>query len=228
MSDPKLPFEDVFNGSYDAVYRYAARRVASEAVQDVVAETFLVAWRRYDDLRGEPLPWLLGIARRVAANQLRAGARREALHARLSAESRPQQGTDLAQTDLRLAAALAALGKRDREALMLVAWDGLEHRDAARVMGCSTGAFTVRIHRARRRLARGLHGKEQQDALEGGGQSSVLKGDEQSSVLKGDEQSSVLKGDEQSSVLEGDEQGRVLKGKEQPLIEVSREARSAP
>ena len=86
MSDAKLPFEDVFNGCYDAVHRYAARRVASEAVQDVVAETFLVAWRRYDELRGEPLPWLLGIARRVDANQLRAGARREALHDRLRTE----------------------------------------------------------------------------------------------------------------------------------------------
>ncbi|HEX4114888.1 MAG TPA: sigma factor [Solirubrobacteraceae bacterium] len=76
MSDAKLPFEDVFNGCYDAVHRYAARRVASEAVQDVVAETFLVAWRRYDELRGEPLPWLLGIARRVRQSATRGRSQR--------------------------------------------------------------------------------------------------------------------------------------------------------
>jgi RNA polymerase sigma-70 factor (ECF subfamily) len=57
------------------------------------------------------------------------------------------------------------LGERDREALMLVAWDGLDHRDAATVMGCSTSAFTVRLHRARRRLA-GLLGRDEKGAIE--------------------------------------------------------------
>jgi len=163
VSDVPHPFEAVFNGYYGAVHRYAARRVAPEAVQDVVAETFLVAWRRYGELRGEPLPWLLGIARRVAANQLRAGARREALHARLRTEQRVVPDGGLPERDSQLATALATLGDRDRdrEALMLVAWDGLEHRDAARVMGCTTGAFAVRVHRARRKLARALGGEQQ-------------------------------------------------------------------
>ena len=91
-SDPG-PFEATFDAHWQAVSRYAARRVAAEAVQDVVSETFLVAWRRYDELDGEPLPWLLGIARRVAANQRRAGARRRALLERLhgAAACRAQQ-----------------------------------------------------------------------------------------------------------------------------------------
>ena len=59
-----------------------------------------------------------------------------------------------------LALALASLRERDREALMLVAWDGLDHRTAATVMGCSTGSLTVRLHRARRRLARALADEE--------------------------------------------------------------------
>jgi RNA polymerase sigma-70 factor (ECF subfamily) len=59
-----------------------------------------------------------------------------------------------------LAAALATLSERDREALTLVAWDGLEHRVAASVMGCSTGAFTVRVHRARQKLERSLAGEK--------------------------------------------------------------------
>ncbi len=157
MSDSRQDFENVFNACYEPVYRYAARRVAPEAVQDVVAETFLVAWRRYPELRGEPLPWLLGIARRVASTHRRSGARREALRERLHSEPAPAHfdGTSAVE-DRQLALALATLSERDREAITLVAWDGLDHRTAASVMGCSTGSLTVRLHRARRRLARAL------------------------------------------------------------------------
>lgn len=165
MSDPRASFEQVFNDSYEAVTRYVARRVAPEAVQDVVSETFLVAWRRRADQRGEALPWLLGIARRAAANQRRGSARRAALDERLRAE--PQGAgwqAPLAGEDEQLALALAALPERDRETLLLVTWDGLDHATAARVMGCSTGSLTVRLHRARRRLARILDGAAQQPA----------------------------------------------------------------
>ena len=151
-------FEQIFRDCYGAVVRYTARRVGAEAVQDVVSETFLIAWRRRGELRGEPLPWLLGIARRVAANQRRAGRRREDLARRVQLEPtapRPSGG-EPGLRDRQLAAALASLRERDREALLLVVWDGLEHRAAAKVMGCTTGALTVRVHRARRRLAHAL------------------------------------------------------------------------
>jgi RNA polymerase sigma-70 factor, ECF subfamily len=161
VSDSHEQFERIYQDCYAAVQRYTARRVPAAAVQDVVADTFLTAWRRYPELSGEPLPWLLGIARRTAANQRRGGARREALQARLRSEQRtsdelPALGGD----DPQLAAALATLSERDREALTLVAWDGLEHRVAASVMGCSTGAFTVRVHRARQKLERSLAGEK--------------------------------------------------------------------
>ncbi len=159
MSDFHGQFEQVYLDCYAPVQRYVARRVASEAVQDVVADTFLTAWRRYGALRGEPLPWLLGIARRTAANHRRGGARRDALRARLSSEPTELSGFGAwasGDSDPDLATALATLSERDREALTLVAWDGLEHRVAASVMGCSTGAFTVRVHRARRKLERAL------------------------------------------------------------------------
>ncbi len=165
MSAEPQPFEATFNECCEAVARYAARRVAPEAVQDVVSETFLVAWRRYGELDGEALPWLLGIARRVAANQRRAGARRRALLERLHGAAVPAFAGEVSGAGPALAAAWALLGERDREALMLVAWDGLEHRDAAIVMGCSTGAFTVRLHRARRRLAQ-LLGREEKCAID--------------------------------------------------------------
>jgi RNA polymerase sigma-70 factor (ECF subfamily) len=156
VSDSRGQFEHVYQDCYEAVYRYAARRVAPEAVQDVVSDTFLTAWRRHGELRGDPLPWLLGIARRTSANHRRSRARRDALRKRLSSEPAPGTHEQINDRDPRVAAALAALPERDREALMLVAWDGLEHRVAATVLGCSTGAFTVRVHRARRKLERAL------------------------------------------------------------------------
>lgn len=149
-------FEQVFRTSYDAVYRYAARRVPAEAVQDVVSETFLVAWRRFEELRGEPLPWLLGIARRVCANQLRTRERHEALARRLSAETPARVEGAYRADDPDVLLALAALPERDREALMLVAWDGLDNDAAAAVMRCTKATFAVRLHRARRRLAQRL------------------------------------------------------------------------
>jgi RNA polymerase sigma-70 factor, ECF subfamily len=155
VSATPVEFERVFNDCYEPVLRYVSRRVAPEAVQDVVADTFLVAWRRRSELRGEPLPWLLGIARRVASTQRRGSARRRALAERLRAEHSPAApDAGVEASDPRLAQAFACLPERDREALTLIAWDGLDHRTAAQVMGCSTGSLAVRLHRARRRLAR--------------------------------------------------------------------------
>jgi len=155
VSDERADFERLFRDNYDAVFRFVARRVAPDAAQDVVAETFLAAWRRHGELRGDALPWLLGVARRVSANHLRGDARRRALGDLLNAQ-RPERSCGGADTPSGVALALSRLSERDREALMLVAWDGLEHRAAATVMGCSTTAFTVRVHRARRRLKAAL------------------------------------------------------------------------
>lgn len=155
MSEARAEFERMFREQYAAVFRYAARRVESVAVQDVVADTFLAAWRRFDQLDGDALPWLLGIARRICANHLRGRERRAALRERLLAEPATGQPVD-PTVDRRLLTALASLREEDREALLLVAWDGLSNPQAAQVVGCSTGAFAVRAHRARRRLARAL------------------------------------------------------------------------
>ena len=92
--DRRGAFEQLFNAHYWAVRGYVLRRSPSGAAEDVVAETFLVAWRRLDDIGEDPLPWLLGVARRVMANQHRAERRRGALATRLqdlfSAPPRPQ------------------------------------------------------------------------------------------------------------------------------------------
>jgi RNA polymerase sigma-70 factor, ECF subfamily len=62
VSEAQAEFERLFRKHYATVHRHVARRVESAAVQDVVAETFLAAWRRFDQVEGDPLPWLLGIA----------------------------------------------------------------------------------------------------------------------------------------------------------------------
>jgi len=147
-------FETVFAGHHAAVRAYVVRRSAGIMVDDVVAETFLVVWRRLDDVPEPALPWLLGVARKVLADQRRATQRRRSLIARLVRES--SLSSSWAPPDglsAELADALRALTEHEREALLLVAWDGLSPRDAAISAGCSSATFRVRLHRARRRVA---------------------------------------------------------------------------
>jgi RNA polymerase sigma-70 factor (ECF subfamily) len=137
------------------VLAYALRRADPAMAEDVVAETFAIAWRRMDEMPPEPLPWLLGVARRVLANLRRGERRRGALLDRLRREppALVQAGPGERGEVL---AALASLPERDREALLLHAWEGLDHAGAGTVIGCSPAAFAVRLHRARQRFARAL------------------------------------------------------------------------
>lgn len=142
------------------VQAYAMRHVDPHTAQEVVAETFLVAWRRQrdvpDDEPGDVLPWLVGVARNVIRNEHRSARRGQALAARLDAVAR--RAPDVPAVDAAVAEreqvllALAGLPEKHREALLLVAWDGLDREQAARVAGCRVGTFDVRLHRARRRL----------------------------------------------------------------------------
>jgi len=149
-------FRLLYQGNVERVARYVARRTAAPDVQDVVADTFLVAWRRLDELPRDPIPWLLVTARKVLANRGRSSQRRRALEGKLaSATPWPLQlasPSDLPEIDQRLLAAIAELPGAEREAFMLVAWDGLDATRASQVAGCSAATFRVRLHRARRRL----------------------------------------------------------------------------
>ncbi len=149
-------FEALYVGHAGAVKAYAVRRGAGSRADDVVAEVFLTAWRRLQDVPVQPRAWLLGVARRVMANDRRGLVRGEALRARLEHERTPREHTTLEPTDERVLGALQRLKDDDREALTLVAWDGLSHRDASRVLGIRETTFTVRLHRARRRFIRAL------------------------------------------------------------------------
>jgi RNA polymerase sigma-70 factor (ECF subfamily) len=156
-SDPdrRLRFEALFERHQVAVRSYVLRRSARVAVEDVVADTFLIAWRRLEDVPEPTLPWLLGIARRVLSDQRRAARRRRSLTERLAHEAHASDRawSPPAGLSVELIDALRALNEREREALLLIAWDGLSPRDAAAVVGCSAAAFRVRLHRARERVA---------------------------------------------------------------------------
>lgn len=151
-------FVALYERAYADVLRYARRRVGEDAARDVAAETFLVAWRRLDEIPAESLPWLYGVASGVLANEWRRSRRQDRVAARIAASLPviPEDGTEQIEESASVAAGLATLSESDREVISLVAWEGLDARAAAQVAGCSPGAFAVRLHRARRRLQQAL------------------------------------------------------------------------
>ena len=155
-------FEAIFRATYPRVLAYALRRAEDrDGAEEIVSETFMVAWRRLDAVPGDPLPWLLGTARRVLANQRRSARRRwpEGRHASLDLVEVADLGTAplerLAEREAFMSA-FAKLRERDREVLSLIAWDGLGVREAAEVIGCTAPTFSIRLHRARQRLLKEL------------------------------------------------------------------------
>ena len=155
-------FEGIFSSCYSKVLGYAIRRTDDRsAAEDAVSEVFMVAWRRLDDMPGEPLPWLLGVARKVLANQRRAAGRRapDGPLIPLEAVADPAPGAavaDLVADREAFAAAFGALSPADREVLTLVSWDGLSPKEAATVLDCTPATFYLRLHRARKRLLKEL------------------------------------------------------------------------
>jgi RNA polymerase sigma-70 factor, ECF subfamily len=156
-SDPdrrRLEFERLFEAHFRSVTAYVVRRAAPGEVDDAVAETFLVAWRRGHDVPDNAKPWLFGVARRVLANQRRAAGRRAALAERVAGERFGAASSQVAESPV--VAALSRLSERDREVLMLAAWEGLCSDETAAALGCSRAAAKVRLHRAKRRLRAAL------------------------------------------------------------------------
>ncbi len=157
--DRRERFETLFERCHPEVRAYVLRRAPQAIVEDVVSETFLVAWRALDSVPGEPLPWLYGVARRTLANHRRGHLRSAALSARLARTLVPpleQEGLLSEEVEPQLRDALLTLTVREREALLLVAWEGLSPAQAASALGCSSAAFRVRLHRARGHLAQML------------------------------------------------------------------------
>ncbi|MEX0827239.1 MAG: RNA polymerase sigma factor [Acidimicrobiia bacterium] len=155
MNDDREWLEAMWNQHAGKIYAYAARRVGRDAADDVVADTFVVAWRNRGSRPSRELPWLYGVARRVIGDRRRSGDRFQGLVDRLTTGSGSLHNPD---PDARLAAraALDALSEDDREVLLLAAWEGLDAGDAARALGVSSPSYRMRLSRARRRLAKAM------------------------------------------------------------------------
>lgn len=147
-------FERLAELVYEPLQRFARRRIDTEHVDDIVADALLVAWRRLDEIpTGAELPWCYGVARRCLANQRRSVARHARLVDRMIADARtdgPVAAGEQANDELDIA--LAALRDDDRELLELWAWERLEPREIAEVLGMSPNAVSIRLHRAKQRL----------------------------------------------------------------------------
>ena len=160
-----------FRAYADRVLAYLLHRTDRETAQDVLQEVFVTAFRKAAQVPDPPIGWLLGTARRLLANAERGARRRERLTLRVADSIPKSSGGDddgvPAETWSALggasprggfagdvvAAALAQLSTADREVLTLSAWYELSADEAAQSLGCSRSAYTVRLHRARHRLA---------------------------------------------------------------------------
>jgi RNA polymerase sigma factor (sigma-70 family) len=154
--------EDRFAARYrelsPRVYAFVRRRADASTAQEVVADTFVVAWRRFSAVPADPLPWLLVVARNTLMDQNRRHRRLNDLTDRVASLERSAGHAPGADSRLlereQLIAALAELTDLEREALLMAAWDGLTNTQAAQVAKCSVWAFEVRLSRARARLSR--------------------------------------------------------------------------
>jgi RNA polymerase sigma-70 factor (ECF subfamily) len=150
-------FEDVYAANHAPLFGYVLRRTDnSDDAADVIAETFLTAWRRLDDVPpGDAARlWLYGVARRTLANHRRGERRRLALAGRLRADlaaAGQPPGFTGELTDV--VRAFRCLPEADRELLALAGWEGLDAGQIAATFGCSRNAARIRLHRARRRFA---------------------------------------------------------------------------
>jgi len=147
-------FRRLFEEHRSAVFGFAVRRVGRDLADEVLAETFLVAWRRLTDVPADAeLRWLLATARLVLANASRSSRRRDRLLDRMEGVTHePDHAQQVAQS-LDVQQILARLRAPDQEVLRLIEWDDLSHADAAALLGCSRAVLAVRLRRARARFA---------------------------------------------------------------------------
>lgn len=165
LTDPES-FAALFDRYSGMLYRYVSRRLGPEAAEDVVGETFLAAFggrHRYDLSRPDARPWLFGIATKLVARHHRAEAARYRALRRSPVDGpaegpaeRVAAGVTASAVRPALAAALAALPRKDRDALLLVAWGDLTYEQVGDALGVPVGTVRSRLHRARRKVRAAL------------------------------------------------------------------------
>ena len=147
-------FTEIYRANYPDLLRFVRRRAHPLNVDDIVGETFLVAWRRRRDLPDDPRPWLFRTARNAMLNSARGANRQTALAVRIGqADDLPDPGMQLVEKRLDLVAAWRELAPVDQEVLALSVWEDLSAKDAAVTLGCTRAAYAMRLTRAKRSLA---------------------------------------------------------------------------
>ncbi|NUT38530.1 MAG: RNA polymerase sigma factor [Thermoactinospora sp.] len=161
-------FAALFDRHAPALHRYVTRRLGEHLADDVVAETFLAAFRRrakYDVAYPDARPWLYGIAANLIGRHRRTEVRFYLALARTGVDEVAESYADrvearvtasAAQRDL--AGALAVLSPEDREVLLLIAWADLSYEETAAALGIPVGTVRSRLHRARRKTREALGG----------------------------------------------------------------------
>ncbi len=157
-------FADLFDRHARAVNAFATYRVGRHAAEDVLSETFLVAFRRRADFDTDvesAAPWLLGIASRLIRRHRALEARQwrsfaasisQQEHLSLGGLEDAMSRLDAEREVEMLRARIAALAPRDRETLLLYAWQGMSYDEVAAALGVPVGTVRSRLNRVRRRL----------------------------------------------------------------------------
>ena len=153
-------FAQLYQRHLGSIRSYCRRRLATDRVDDAVAEIFLTAWRRIDDVPAgdDALLWLYRVAYRVIGHEWRSAARRRRLGERMQSMARPAPLPGIDETSIQadecrlVLEAATRLGGSDAEVLRLVAWEQLSIADVAEVLGIATNAVNQRLRRARRNL----------------------------------------------------------------------------
>lgn len=159
--DAAVAFDALYERCYPHVRAYVGRRVSSDRVDDIVADTFLVAWRKFDAVPPDSsaLLWLYRVAYRAVGDHWRSASRRRRLGDRIAAQPSLHQGDPAEDAVVddevqRVLAAAERLNPNDAEILRLAGWEGLSNSEIAAVLELSTNATAQRLHRARRNLTK--------------------------------------------------------------------------
>ncbi|MFB4303182.1 RNA polymerase sigma factor [Actinomadura sp. NTSP31] len=169
VHDPER-FAVLFDRYAAQIHRYAARRLGTQAADDIVAETFLTAFRKrgtYDPGRPLARPWLYGIATTLVARHHRSEERHYRALQRTGIDPLPEPEAEAVvarvtaqQQERLLGGALAELPAGDRDVLLLVAWGDLGYEEVGEALGIPPGTVGSRLNRVRRKLKAALGGAD--------------------------------------------------------------------
>lgn len=165
LTDPEA-FAELFDRYSAMLYRYVSKRLGPEPAEDIVGETFLVAFSRrrsYDPSYPDARPWLFGILTKLLSRHHRTEAARYRALQRAPVDADVESPADRVAAGVtaqasrpELASALAALPAKDRDVLLLIAWGDLTYGEVAQALGIPIGTVRSRLNRGRRKVRESL------------------------------------------------------------------------